>query len=249
MAMDPTGHANPRPLRLPGDGPVRSATARVDEAYLHLDVELIEAVSRPVTITLDVLPELTGDPAPGTSDADADVALQLDPLTRTGRLRIHRELDAAVLDGAAAAPALSAASVQGWVAPRLLTNRAALAPGTGTTLPPEYLDLGELRWGSWDPSDRSYDSRASWRSGGRTVRVRLPWALVGMSDPSSHQVLVPAWGEQTVTTDGVGLGVTTGGQSARPGLVTWKGWERVAYRARLKAGAGAVRDAFTALTP
>jgi hypothetical protein len=74
--------------------------------------------------------------------------------------------------------------------------------------------------------------------------------MTGMSDPSSHQALIPQglFRATSVTTGGIGVTVATDGAAAQEmGTVRWTDWQTVRYRERIKAGAAAVRSAFTAV--
>lgn len=245
LAADPTGWANPDPVRLAGKGTVREATVRVDEGYVHLDIVFTQDVDGPVTVGLDPVANLTGAAAPGSADRDADTAVVLNRVARTGQVWIRRELDPLPLDDPAAP---DPGSVNGWRNLRLLTNRGSSPTATGRPRPVEYHETGAVRWGDWDPRSADFDSRAVWHGDQRRLRVRLPWAMAGMADPSSHRALLPAADGHTVDSPRLGLSVTAGGQTATLDPITWKGWNRVGYQIRLKAGAEHVRNALTAVS-
>jgi hypothetical protein len=245
--MDPTGEMNPDTQSFDGKGPVKSASAHVDEAYLHLDLELEQKATGPVVISLDVVPTLSGQPAPGTTDQSADVALVLDPSTHDSRLWIRPDIDPLPLDSKASAGSRPP-PVNGWQPFELIVNRGLIIPSTQQQLAPEFLDLNHPRFGNWDPDAPDYDSNAVWNSNGDSIHVRLPWAMADMSDPSSHHALLPAAPDHTVVIPGFGLSVTANGETVGLGTITWNNWDRVGYRVRLKAGASAMRDAFVALS-
>ena len=126
-----------------------------------------------------------------------------------------------------------------WVSPRLILSRPFTVPSTGEQRPPEFLDLGTLRWGS-----ERRDARTLVAGGGRVVEVRIPWMLLGVADPSSHRAY-------TVRPDGKvdlprvsSIGLTLDGRSA--GRFRWASWNHVRWHERRKAGWGAVRRAFRA---
>ncbi|GAA1027075.1 hypothetical protein GCM10009557_07000 [Virgisporangium ochraceum] len=253
VAMDPTGAVNPDERTLPGADGVQ-ADARVDEAYLHLEIRLDRPMPGPVTVGMDPLPAIRGEPPPtvtgspapaGAGDGNADAALVLDVTARTGQAWIRTGLDPLPLDFPAP-PGARPDPVAGWQRYQLVTNRPLTVPTTGRRLPMEILDVGRLPHGHWDPANPHYDSRALWHADGAVLRLRIPWAFAGFADPSSKRVLVPAAIDRTVTSPGVTISVTTAGRTTTLGTVTWDDWQRVGYRERLKAGATTLRDALIA---
>jgi len=243
IANDATGAVNPDPVRL-GD-----VTARVDEAYVHLRFPAGGASK--VTVGFDTVPPdphsgavaagpAVAPPAPGAAAARADAAFVLDLAARTGGSWIRADLDPVPLDYDGPAPSQR----DGWLRYRLNTNRDLVVPSTGERLPAEFVDVGVLRYGRWDPHEPGSDSRALWYLDGADVVVRVPWALAGFADPSSKRVLVPKGHEPTtVEATGVGLVISRDGVDRDAGTLTWNNWQRVGYSERLKPGAIAVRDA------
>jgi hypothetical protein len=247
IATDPQGSPDAGPATLvddPAARPARTVRARVDEAYVHLSLRLAEPVPDRLTVGLDVLPALTGPPPPGGSDPRADAALVLDLAGRTGQAWIRTQLDPVPLDHAAPA-ADRPAPAAGWQRYQLVINRDLVVPSTGRRLPVELFEAGRLRHGSWDPAEAGADSRALWRRDGPALTLRIPWAMAGFADPSSHRVLVPrAAGTTTETSPGIGVLLSAGaGPDQHLGPVRWPGWQRTYHRQRLKQGAQAVRDA------
>jgi hypothetical protein len=256
IAMDPAGQPGAVPARLvTGDGgwPARQVTATVDEAYLHLRIALGDSPPSALTIGLDVLPELTGAPAPGTGDRRADAAFTVDVTARTGRAYLRDELDPMPFDYPVPASARAPAPT-GWKAFQLIVNRRLTIPSTGEQLPLELQDAGVLRYGGWDPADPSADSRSLWRMDGPDLVVRVPWAMAGFADPSAHRVAVPKARPSTATgpaaaelttqvSPGVTVVVSAAGTDQTTGTVTWPAWQRPYYTERVKQGAEMVRDA------
>jgi hypothetical protein len=256
VAMDPAGQPDAVAAQLvTGDGgwPARQVTATVDEAYLHLRVALGDSPPGALVIGLDVLPTLTGTPAPGTGDRRADAAFALDLTSRTGRAYLRDELDPMPLDYPVPA-AVRAPAPTGWKAFQLIVNRRLTIPSTGEQLPIELQDAGVLRYGSWDPADPDADSRTLWHLDGDDLVVRVPWAMAGFADPSAHRVAVPrirdagpgkpAAAELTTQpSPGVMVVVSAAGTDQPTGTVTWPAWQRPYYTERLKQGADDFRDA------
>ncbi|GAA0794875.1 hypothetical protein [Spirilliplanes yamanashiensis] len=252
VALDAAGLPETGPSTVLADGdrwPVRAATAKVDEAFVTLRLRLASPRPAAVTVGLDVLPQLTGLPAPASGDTRADAALTFDLVNRTGQAYLRDELDPLPLDyvvpGTARGPA-----PQGWQRFQLIVNRDLTVPSTGRRLPLELLDAGVLRHGSWDPADPAADSRNLWRLDGDDLVVRVPWAFAGYADPSDHQVHLPGpvrWTDRTALnlarSPGIDLSASATGTDQPVGQVRWDRWQRVHYTSRLKQGADAFRDA------
>jgi hypothetical protein len=218
--------------------PARRVVARVDESYVRLDITLGSPRPSALTLGFDVLPGLTGSPAPGTGDRAADAAFTLDLVARTGQAYLRDRLDPLPLDGVVPAVERGPAP-DGWRRFELVVNRALTIPTTGEKLPAEIQDAGFLRYGTW-----AADSRNLWQTDDGHLSVRVPWAFLGYADPSTHRVGVPR--ERTLTTQvspGVGVTVSAAGTDQATGHVTWVNWNRPYYTERLKNGAGQFRDA------
>ncbi len=72
-----------------------------------------------------------------------------------------------------------------------------------------------------------------------------------MSDPSSHQALIPQGGfrASSVTIPGIGITISSdGGSVQNTGTVRWDNWPRVRYQERIKVGAAVIRSAFAAVS-
>ncbi|HYN93012.1 MAG TPA: hypothetical protein VES42_04100 [Pilimelia sp.] len=257
LAADATGDPEARPTTLldaasdaASARPARRVMASVDESYLHLSIKLADPRPARLTVGLDVLPSLTGAPPPGSTDRRADAALVLDLAARTGQAWLRGELDPVPLDYGRSAIRSSVGVPRrtgDWRPFHLIVNRALVVPSTGRRLPAEMFNAGALRHGPWDPADPAADSRALWRVTGTDLTVRVPWAMAGFGDPSSHSVLVPRDGVATADrSPGVAVTLSARGTDQRAGTVRWAGWQRVHHRERLKRGAGALRDALVA---
>jgi hypothetical protein len=241
LAMDPAGSPDATTQYLVDDEdawPAKRITARVDESYVHLRISLRSPVPAALTLGFDVLPGLSGPPAPQTSDGDSDAAFTLDLSGHTGQAYVRDELDPLPLDYAVPASARGP-SAPGWEPFELVVDRALTIPATGEKLPVELQDAGRLRYGTPDA-----DSRAVWYRDGDDLVVRAPWALLGFADPSSHQVGEPRGRTlHTETSPGVQVTVSASGTDQRAGEVTWVNWNRPYWTERLKRGAGSFRDA------
>lgn len=237
----------PRPgIRRPG-GPVREVSAWTDESCLHLTLLLRRPPPGALTIGLDTIRGLTGPPPPGSGDRHAGFALMLDLTRHTGQAWVRDQLDPVRTDAPALPAGTRPPARDGWRPLELLLDPPGLAPLTRQRIPARFSDAGLLRYGSWNPQRPGYDSLALWNLGGGVLRLRIPWAMAGLSDPSSHHALIPGRGSaHAVTIGGIGITTAAGGITQQAGTADWRGWDSVRYRERIKAGAGAVRSAFAA---
>jgi hypothetical protein len=107
--------------------------------------------------------------------------------------------------------------------------------------PAELADLGTLRVGPFAADDRNLV-----HGRGRVLDVRLPWALLGFSDPSA----LAAWAPRADGTLGservrrVGIGVAAGRRLLRTRGYAWEPWHAVRWRERPKAGWPILAHAF-----
>jgi hypothetical protein len=126
-----------------------------------------------------------------------------------------------------------------WVRPKLMLNRPYTVPRTGERRPTETLDVSALRWGTADPKARAFDDRVTVAGGGKVVELRIPWAMLTFTDPSSRQVWVPkADGSvDTLKVGRLGIDLAPAGEAAvSTNGYGWDEWNRVDFHERRKAG-------------
>jgi hypothetical protein len=236
-------------------GPLRELRATHDEAYLHLRLRFDGDDDRQrFVLGLDVRPgENRALPGTGGAMPAADVALRFDGDTvrlykaawtdvlafQYGVARDYLDVDAATLEPGSGA----------WREPQMILNRPYTVPSTGERRPVELYPLSPVRVG-----DEARDERTLVGLRGPVVELRLPWALLGLADPSSRRVTVPRE-DGTVGTDVLPAGARIGIEAfdaagaslgaASPGY-GWEPWQRVTWHERRKAGWGTLRDAFAA---
>jgi hypothetical protein len=72
----------------------------------------------------------------------------------------------------------------------------------GKYFAPLRYDRGILRYGSADPKAPDYNSLAEWHANVQTnaIDIRIPWGLLGVTDPSSFQVVAGLGQDGTVAT-------------------------------------------------
>jgi hypothetical protein len=131
--------------------------------------------------------------------------------------------------------------------------------------PFEEVTAGTLRRGTTNPDSPQYDSLAMWQAQGDTIEVRIPWMLLGFTDPSSLQVISYEDKEKRLfaqSTEGIRLvpwivkrsdGSVSGleGSGAYPvsqlPLYSWKSWDQVTYVERVKQSYTLMQQAFQSL--
>jgi len=238
-----------------GRAGLREVRAVKDEGYLYLRLTLDDPTiwqSEPVTIGLDVLPGGNrGLPGLPHGDPAADYAVVLGPGEQAQSLVAARIDPYRIMYGRVRGyfPGVEAAfpvqpGVGPWDLQRQITNRPLRVPSTGERLPVESFDVGRLRYGTADPADPAYDCRVTWAAGD-CLELRLPWELLGYSDPSSLQALVlhPDGRLSTRTARRVGISVAVGEALHPTRGYGWEPWQTVTWSERLKAGAAAYREA------
>ena len=136
------------------------------------------------------------------------------------------------------------------MAPQLVVQRPSEHPETHERRPFRAIDVGTLRRGI-APAAGGGDDRVLVSDRGRTVELRIPWALLTVADPSSHQVwqLGGAGSPSTRTVGALGIAVAPAGKPATAARrYSWRGWNRVRWHERRKAGWATVRRSMRAAT-
>jgi hypothetical protein len=215
-------------------GPLAQVRAQADASYLHLEVAFRDDVPAHLRVSSDTVSSPAGD----------DYRIDLDLHDRTGQVWVREELDPVRLDTAAEQYVPDVG--EPWHRYRLLTKRRTVLGST--VLPAETQDVGELVEGSWDPAERGYDSRATWQVAEpeQLVRLRVPWAMLGLSDPSSRTAL--GEGRPAVVEVVERLGLTFEADGERVAMdYTWSPWNYVDHTERLKSGVDVLAEAFREL--
>lgn len=121
-----------------------------------------------------------------------------------------------------------------WLSPKMLLNR----------WPTELLDVGRLRWGTADPEAPGFDARVTVAGDEAVTELRIPWGLLGFSDPSTHTAFFPR-SDGTVAHRRVGaIGIDLAGSRVE---YDWEDWTAVEWHERRKAGWDALARAFRQL--
>jgi hypothetical protein len=246
-------HRGHSPVTAESRGPVREVRTTHDEEYLYLRLMTDKpAGTVPVTVGLDIQPG-TNVGLPGLKGAmpEADVALTLDR-HRKATLRLAAWTDILAFQYGVANPFMTVDRAElrrgsgAWHTPRLILNRPFVQRDTGEQHHTELADIGRLRWGTANPRQRGFDDRVLVASKGHTIEVRLPWMMLGYSDPSSHQVMVPH-SHAAVTSKRTGrieIETVAAGQALRTSGYDWEDWNIVTSHERRKVGWGVLGAEF-----
>jgi hypothetical protein len=224
---------------LESDGAVREVRATHDHSYLYLRLVLDEPRSwelKPIAVGFDTVPGGNGGlpDAPGVG-ADSDTVIVVSPGSETNmfvrasndyndlvlgrRLGFYPVSDSDLLDGSGA-----------WRPQRLNVNRPLHIPVLEIDRPAEWFELNPLQTGSSQPGTPLFDSRTVWAADEAIVELRVPWAMIGLSDPSSRLALVVSadGGPSTAEMERLGISLATGTEGFETKGYTWAGWDAVA---------------------
>lgn len=152
-----------------------------------------------------------------------------------------------------------------FVGPRTESNRERIGRD-GTVFPPHRQEIGGLRRGTQDRRDPAFDSLTEWQRGPGMVELRIPWGLLNVSDPSTHQVVhdsePPGDEVGRLTTDGFRVLLVALDDAGRvrrslpaaaeqvvpaPPLFTWPAWEQPTFHTYRKPGFALLKQALAEL--
>ncbi len=126
---------------------------------------------------------------------------------------------------------------------KLALNRPLVLPESGRRIPFEDYEVGKMEPGITDPSDPGFDSLADWYAKGDVLEVRIPWTMLGYTDPSTLRVWdypYEANGLEAVEADVLRIYATVNDQGktserkVEPLDYSWDGWEQPTYHERKK---------------
>lgn len=245
LAQDPV-KVGPRAVHEAASG-LREVTLDHDAGWVYLTLTWDVAPTAVVELGFDIVPG-GGLPLPaGGGPAVNDALVVVDIPGQSATAYIRGDIDPVLLDGLPPA-SVPKPEANGWSLQRLTLNRPITTPEK--EIPAELQDVGRLVRGSWDPSTSSYDSLATWEAGPTeantwSLRLRLPWGLLAMADPSSKVALVPDGGRPTgVRIEEIGAVVGTGaGAKLERFPIRWEAWNQANASERLKAGVEAFAEA------
>lgn len=228
-------------------GGVREVRATHDASYLYLRLVLDEErawAETPVAVGFDVVPGGNGGlPSAVGVGSGADTTIVVGPGDEANAyVRASNDYNALVLGrrlGYFPVDDDDLAEGSGvWNPQRLNVNRPLEIPVLGLEQPAEWHDLNPLPTGSSSPDDPRFDSRTVWAAEGTTVELRVPWSMIGLSDPSSRAALVVSEDGEltTVEVERLGITVSVGRTGEETAGYAWEPWNSVKWHERPKVG-------------
>ena len=137
---------------------------------------------------------------------------------------------------------------------KLLIGKPLYLPQSQTAVEPEEVEMGLLRKGITDPNDPRFDNLADWYADGPVLEIRLPWMLLGFTDPSSRQVWSYPYEAGTLKTETAkSIRIEPHAETASqppaskpvvPLEYEWDKWNKPTYHERKKVGYDMMREAF-----
>ncbi|MDN4174932.1 hypothetical protein QWY28_18360 [Nocardioides sp. SOB77] len=220
-------------------GAVRGLLVRASPSYLHVMVLGRDRVPQRLDLLVDSVP--------GGGGEGADHLVQVDTAAGTARAFARAGLDPLRLYAGRDLAAVTETTY--WRLYRQLTS-ASRTVGGGEVLPPETSAVGDLVEGSWAVDRGGYDSLSTWQvdEQNRALRLRLPWPLVGIADPSRRVAAGPGTSATLVPAPHLDLRADVDG-SRLDLRYRWPAWTAPEREERLKDGSGLVAAAFAAVSP
>jgi hypothetical protein len=134
---------------------------------------------------------------------------------------------------------------------KLALSRPLVLPQSEREIPFEDFEVGLMKTGITDPSDPEFDSLADWYAKGDVLEVRIPWMMLGYTDPSKLQVWDYPYKASEVTpveSDELRVypAIRSEGQlvEVEPLSYYWQSWNEPNYHERKKQSYSILREAF-----
>lgn len=161
----------------------------------------------------------------------------------------------------------------------LALNRPLTVPnvnGKTLNLPLQAYETGVLNYGNGNPDSPDYDSLAdvSYDAKQHVVEVRIPWQLLNVKDPSTHEIMGDLWTAKGLSASETSTGIKLAALTYRPDgavrngpggkdiafasqkpvndtlrmqdmpVYQWQGWEQPQYHERLKQSYDVMKNLF-----
>lgn len=125
---------------------------------------------------------------------------------------------------------------------RLPVNKGFVLPQTKEKVPFEDVELGQLHQGTTDPASPDFNNLADWFVSGPVIEVRIPWMMLGFTDPSQHKAWKYPYEAGALKFDDVKsirvephwVHGAEGKEKQEPLAYKWDNWNKVNYHERLK---------------
>lgn len=249
LATDPNPLDGARRVLRPADGTgVAELQLDADASYLYLDVVYGSSAGNspataPLTLAVDTVPGGAPTPESGGGVDAADYRIEVDPAEVTGQAFVRAGLDVARFDTWEDLPEAGSP----WHPYRLITNRSYDGEHSSSL---ETQNVGLLQRGAWQVDADEPNSLATWQTVGDTVRLRIPWPLLGLTDPSSRTALTEGSAPAVQVIEDLGLTVSVAGGTPVTLRYSWPTWDTpsgVGHTERLKTGIDVVAETFREL--
>jgi len=133
----------------------------------------------------------------------------------------------------------------------LCLNKELTLPQENKVIPFSQYTTGILKLGNGNPKNEKFNSLTDFSYSGDEIEIRIPWALINVSDPSSLKVIDDMYGNKGIKhlkIDGINVGVISddGTSKTSPSMnsYTWKAWDMPTYHERLKPSYFIMQKAF-----
>jgi len=129
---------------------------------------------------------------------------------------------------------------------KLCLSRELYLPTSQKTIPFEEIEIAKLFHGNSHPASPNYNSLSDYYCGEKLIEFRIPWMMLGFTDPSSHQVWVyphrQNLGEfSSITSPGLNLQLLSINpknsqivSKSEVLLYNWKDWDMPSFHERYK---------------
>jgi hypothetical protein len=135
---------------------------------------------------------------------------------------------------------------------RLPVSKPFVLPQSKTKMPFEDVEVGRLQAGTTDPNSAEFNNLTDWSYSGAVIEVRVPWMLIGFTDPSEHKVWrypYEAGAFKMEESKAVRVEPHLAGHSApvEPVAYKWDSWNVPVSHERLKMSYWLLKDAYGGL--
>ncbi len=230
-----------------------------DEGFLYLQLKLSE------TIDFDTSSFLIGLGTCGDTQGEYRLPIQyklLSPIPLTFCIELSGKQKSRILITAPYDKYLNheskvirpIESIQGgWVEMVQCINERRLSKDLKTFYPPRFTTMSPLRFGTLLSTSSDFNSLSDFYYEGNTLEVRLPWALLNVTDPSSKSVLWVDHQGAYRKTQGIHVVllkqsaqsyhfVPSSGKKEDVRMVQWEEWNTPTYHTRVKESYGAIKE-------
>ena len=136
--------------------------------------------------------------------------------------------------------------------PEYLTlNKGLYLPVDKQTVPFSKYETGKLLFGNGNPQSKDYNSLADFIVVNNNIELRIPWALLNVTDPSTKMIMDDLYktGIQSIKTNGFYIGGILLKEkqvvdSTNMNLYSWPDWDTPSSHERLKPSYFMMQDAF-----